>query len=234
MKPSPDSILKLSDLKPFGIGGRRFCFVHPLEPAKCIKVLRQDDRRTVRTRGSWLIPARFRRAYDNNAHEHAVLSQLARRIGPAVAQHLPRSYGYVDTDMGPGLVLDLVRDADGKISRSLRELISIGQPVEQFRPAFEELTRFMVEHRVLTRAVLDHNIAVQDRGDGSWRMVIIDGLGDSAWVPLARWIAPIGRAKIRKRMADAWPRFEKLARSPVTPELIQKSTWGQGFLDHRG
>ncbi len=227
--------IKLAEQQPFAIGGRRLCYVHPFEPDKCIKVLRTDDRRTVRLQSKKKsVLFGFRREYDNNAHEKQILDRLMHCIGPDMAHHLPRCHGYVETDLGAGLVLDLVRDHDGPISRSLRELISSGFALEQFRPAFQELEDFFLKHVILTRAVLDHNIAAQHRSDGSWRMVVIDGLGDPAFLPLARWIQAIGRAKMRRRFAEAWPRFEKLTKNKVTQELIDKSTWGQGFLNHRG
>jgi len=232
---TPTTPIKLTDQKPFAIGGRRLCFVHPLESDKCIKVLRVDDQRTVRLQSKKKsVLFSLRREYDNNAHEKQILDQLQARIGPQMNQHLPQCYGYVETDMGPGLVLDLVRDHDGPIARSLRELISVGFELEQFRPAFLELESFFVKHVILTRAVLDHNISAQHRADGSWRMVVIDGLGDPAFLPVARWIPALGRAKMHRRFAQAWPRFEKLTTNKVTQELIEKSTWGQGFLNHRG
>jgi hypothetical protein len=198
-------------------------------------VLRQDDDRTIRGKRSGFVPARFRRHYDNNAHERQVLESLFGRIGPQMSQHLPQSYGMVETDLGPGLVLDLVRDCDGKISRSLRELISTGFELNQFRSAFDELGRFLLEHTVLTRSLLDHNIAVQRRQDGGWRMYLIDGFGDPAWLPLARWVRHLGLRKVRRRIATAWGRFESFSsQGGVTPELIAQSTWGQGFLNHRG
>lgn len=220
-------------MEPFGVGGRRLCYVHPLDPGKCVKVLRQDARRTVRSSRN-LIPNRFRRRYDNNANEFAVLTRLFERIGPAAAQCLPRCYGWTETDLGPGLVLDLIRDRDGGISRNLRELVSTGAAVDTFRPAFDELAAFLIEHTVLTRALLDHNIAAQDRGGGCWRLFIIDGLGDPAWLPLAQSVRPLARARINRRIAEFWPRLERLALKPVTAEDIRRSSWGQGFLKHRG
>ena len=64
---TPDPVLALKGLEPFGVGGRRLCFVHPLDPKKCVKVLRTDERRTVRHKKT-IIPAHWRREYDNNAH----------------------------------------------------------------------------------------------------------------------------------------------------------------------
>lgn len=225
--------LQLSPLQPFGVGGRRLCFVHPLDPAKCVKVSRQDDRRTVRNSRS-PIPTRFRREYDNNAHELKILTELFQRVGPEARFGLPQCYGMAETDLGPGLVLDLVRDHDGRIARSLRELISTGHAPAAFRPAFEEFAAFLIRHAIVTRAILDHNLAAQDRGDGTWRLYLIDGLGDPAWFSLAQTFQWIARTKIERRVAAVWPRLERLAAEPVTPELIRQSTWGQGFLNHRG
>ena len=43
-----NNIIQLANSTPFGVGGRRACYVHPVDASKCIKVLRQDERRTVR------------------------------------------------------------------------------------------------------------------------------------------------------------------------------------------
>ena len=221
--------------EPFGVGGRRLCFTHPHALDRCVKILRQDEGRAIRSRKSGIIPARYRRTYDNNAHERQVLDALYKRLGEQMSQHLPRGYGAVETDRGPGLVFDLYRDFDGKISRSLRELLSTGYSLDRFRPAFEELAAFFVEHTVLSRSLLDHNIVVRDRGDGTWRMYVIDGLGDPAWLPLARWFKSLGQAKVRRRIEEAWERFREFEqRGGVTPELLASSSWGQGFLNHRG
>jgi hypothetical protein len=228
-------MLALKGLEPFGIGGRRWCFVHPLDPKKCVKVLRTDHGRTVRLKKKRIMPASWRREYDNNLHEMRVLEELQQRIGPAMAGHLPRCYGMSATDLGPGLVLDLIRDHDGGISRSIRELITIGCDVASLKDSFDEFGRFLSNHLILTRNLLDHNLVVQMRAEGPGPMFLIDGLGDPAWLPLSRWIPALGRAKVARRIDDAWRRFGKFAASGgVTDELIRESTWGQGILRHRG
>jgi len=226
--------LSLQGLVPFGIGGRRLCFTHPLDKTKCIKVLRQDDQRTIRIAKRRIIPARFHRTYNNNLHEKYVLDNLYRTLGSKMGEHLPLSYGMIPTDLGPGLVLDLMRDIDGKISRSLRELMSTGHELHQFSEAFEEFGDFLEKNVILTRNLLDHNLVVKHLGGENWKMYLIDGLGDPAWLPFASWFKSVGRAKVRKRVQTAWPRFERFAsQGGVTKEMIERSSWGQGILKHR-
>ena len=238
LQPHPSntdrSTLALKGLEPFGIGGRRWCFVHPLDPGKCIKVLRTDERRTVRHKKR-IVPASWRREYDNNAHEKRILEDLETRVGPAMAEHLPRCYGVAPTDLGPGLVLDLIRDDDGGISRSIRELITIGHELSSLRKSFDDFGRFLAQHLILTRNLLDHNLVVEMKAGRPQRIVLIDGFGDPAWLPVSRWVPALGRAKVAKRLAEAWQRFEKFAATGgVTDELIRTSSWGQGILNHRG
>lgn len=229
-------MLTMKHLEPFGVGGRRMCFVHPDDPKKCVKVLRTDDRRTIRVKQKGLsLPAAWRRDYDNNAHEKRELESLEKRIGPSMKRHLPLSYGMVPTDLGPGFVLDLVRDSDGRISRSLRELMTTGYPLEKLRPSFEEFGQFLSENLILTRKLLDHNLVVSMQDDIPCRMVLIDGLGDPAFIPFSRLIPRLGRSKIARRINEAWKRFEEFAaKGGVSDELRLTSSWDQGFLRHRG
>ncbi|NOY29548.1 MAG: hypothetical protein GXP28_05035 [Planctomycetes bacterium] len=145
-------VIRLEGKEPFGIGGRRLCFTHPSDASKCVKVLRTDDRRTIR--GAKSQATQFRPEYDNNAHEKAVLEGLYRRLGDRMSEHFPRCYGMFPTDRNPGLVLDLVRDHDGQISQSIRELVSTGTPLESLKSAFEEFGRFLLKHQILTRTII--------------------------------------------------------------------------------
>lgn len=226
--------LILKGSRPFGVGGRRLCFVHPGNSQLCVKVARSDVDLTARG-GQSIIPKQWRRVYDNNTHEQAVLNSLFARLGDVARQFVPQCYGMVKTDLGDGLVLDLIRDADGGISRSIRELVGRGMALESLRPAFEEFGQALLKYHVVTRKLLDHNIVVQQRADGHQQLFLIDGLGDPAWIPLTRWIHAVAEMRIKKNLHAAWLRFEALAASGgVSEALRQNSNWGQGFLDHRG
>jgi hypothetical protein len=224
--------VQLDGVEPFATGGRRWCFVDPRDPGRCIKVNRTDDLRYGRTQPGLLLPAKWRRAYDNNLDEHRQLSALMRRIGDAGFDHLPRTYGFVETDLGRGLVIDLFRDRDGAISRTLRELLCTGADPAQFDAPLDELGEYMVRHRVLTRTLLDHNIVAQDT-DRGWRLHLIDGVGEGAFLPIRRLVPTMARKRIRRRIEAFRAVMRERAANPRSRDEWDTTRWSQGFLDHR-
>lgn len=233
MHPTRHETVSLANAEPFAVGGRRWCFEHPVNPAWCIKINRTDEGRFGRLEKRRLAPVAVRRGLDDNRHDRRELTALERRLGRRFA-HLPRYHGEVETDKGTGFVFDLVRDDDGRIARTVRALLCEGIPLDDLRPAFNELADFLVRNRVLTRALLDHNIVAQRLSEGGWSLTLIDGFGDPAFVPVASWIPSVGRAKMRRRVADAWERFERLASGDERERTFDTSRWSQGFLNHRG
>lgn len=210
MKSHHRPFVKLHDSQPFAAGGRRLCFVDPNDPDRCIKVYREDTRDVRQHRGDGvLLPARFRRTYDNNRNEYLELTKLMKRIPSADYAHLPRVHGFVETDRGTGLVQDLIRDADGQPSRNMRDLFKEGHDVAEFREGFAELSEYMLKHHILTRELPDHNLTAQHLGKDRWRLYIIDGMGDRAWISVAEWIVPLARAKVRRRLESCWRQLTK-------------------------
>ena len=227
--------LELSTKEPFGVGGRRLCFEHPHDKSLCIKVLRTDADRTVRLKKSSAWKTRLGRVYDNNEHERLELDRLYAQHGEVLHKHFPKHYGYIDTDMGPGLVLDLMRDSDGEISMSLREWITIGRPLFDLDVAFQEFGAFLSRYAVLTRDLLDHNLVAVRDSDQSLRLVMIDGIGNAALVPVANWIKPLARLRIKGKLEKAWARMLELeARGGIAEEIVNDSSWGQGFRYNKG
>ncbi|MCU0793396.1 MAG: PhoP regulatory network YrbL family protein [Opitutaceae bacterium] len=227
--------LRLAGLAPFGVGGRRRCFVHPDFPGRCVKVARADGTTMLQPKKSGWRPAWTQRVYDNNADELNELGKLRRMLGDeTMARHFPRLYGMVATDLGPGLVMDLVRDADGRISQTLREQLSEGNELGKYREAYDEFGRFLLGHGIVTRDLLDHNLAVRRGEGGEFRFYLIDGFGDAAWFAPGRWIPAIDRRRIRKKITRGWARFERVAAEMADPEQAKAALrWKLGMLRHR-
>lgn len=171
--------LQLSERPPFARGGNRLCFVAPGDRGRCIKVRRPDftlaDRRRKKGFPGNLRPLSW---FDDNREEYRVMTALWRRHPAVLGAHLPRCFGFVDTDLGPGLITELIRDGDGAISQTLKKILWDEGLTPPCRRAVAALGRFWIEHGIPSRDLLLHNIVAQRGEDGVVRrLVVIDGLG---------------------------------------------------------
>ncbi|GGO77997.1 hypothetical protein GCM10011348_08840 [Marinobacterium nitratireducens] len=203
--------LALSAEKPFAQGGNRLCFVHPQDPGRCIKVRRPDfslqDLRRKKGFPKTLLPlSRF----DDNREEYEVIRGLARHPGDAAFELISRCFGFEQTDLGPGLVLELVRDADGSISQTLKAQIWNEGYTDDCRAAVERFSKRWRELQIPSRDLLLHNILVQRGEDGNIRrLVVIDGLGSPNIIPF-HWLPSAQRqAKVERKLANLRQRIEQ-------------------------
>ena len=206
--------LKLSNREPFAIGGTRRCYLHPEDDSLCVKVLRSDrtpQRRRDRATGL----KRFRSLdhWDDQLKEKLAYERLIKRHGPKVWNHVPQFFGVVDTDEGMGIVTKLFRNSDGSFPLNLDDQVPLGIDAP-LNAAIEQFKSWLRHELVLTRGLLPHNIiAVRDSAT-ECRLVIVDGLGNSEWIPISDWFRPVARAKVERKIA----RFERRL------ELLQDKT----------
>lgn len=213
--------LYLSDKAPFARGGNRLCFVHPEAPERCVKV-RRPDFTLADLRRSKRFPKNLRplSAFDDNAEEDRVLRLFEKRFGDPVFSHVSRGFGFVETDFGRGLVSELIRDEDGRISRSLKQYIWENGYADDCRAAAEALCRCWEELGVPSRDLLVHNIVVQRNKEGRVRrLVVIDGLGSSDFIPFALLPSFMKRAKARRKTANFHQRIEKTIEASKTGDF---------------
>ncbi|EUC70043.1 hypothetical protein Y017_11535 [Alcanivorax sp. 97CO-5] len=211
----------LSTSAPFARGGNRLCFVDPGNRERCIKVRRPDftlaDRRRKKGFPKTLLPLSH---FDDNREEHRVMSMLQRRNGDVLHQHVSRCYGTVQTDMGAGLVSELIRDGDGAVSQTLKKVIWDEGMSRASQQAVNTLADFWMRYCIPSRDLLLHNIVVQRGGDGEiLRLVVIDGLGSAGLVPLQRLPALLQRKKTRKKVANLHHRIQQLLALRGLPEF---------------
>lgn len=223
--------LELLGVMPFARGGNRLCYVHPEKPDVCVKVRRPDfsiiDLRKKKGFPKSLKPLS---SFDDNAEEFRVLSDFEKSIGAEVFAHICRCYGYQKTDMGLGLCVELVRDHDGRVSKTLKQVIWDDGYDEQLQQAVECLKAHWIRYAVPSRDLLLHNIVVQRSEKGIERLVVIDGLGASGILPsflLPRWYCLL---KARRKIENLDSRIQDLLASRATGEFPA----GPGRLIHDG
>ena len=161
--PIPSSAsdpLVLSGTEPFARGGKRHCYVHPSDSALCVKV-------AARAGGE-----------DCHAQQKLDLEDYAllkKRGSDSVFERIPEIAGVVDTDLGPGIVMQLYRDADGGISRRLAEVVRERGLTPALIRAIDDLKQWQRQQRLLTWDTGPHNVLAVHLGNDGWKLVIIEG-----------------------------------------------------------
>jgi len=170
--------------EPIGAGQERACYLHPDDATLLVKVQKGESNRQTR-------------------RELALYHRLARR-GMNDFEHIPQFYGEVDTNLGPGFVVDCICDFDGSVSNSLWWHFQRGYPVTEFLPYLQDLRRYLLANQVIFSVDMGRfNILFQKLTPTRARLVVIDGLGDHAAINWLDNIGYLARRKIRRR----WQRF---------------------------
>lgn len=174
-----DVVLVLTEK--IGSGHDREVWRHPLNRALGVKVSKPEHERA-----------------QNDIDLH--YSMHLERLGVA-GPHLPRVHGWVQTDRGPGLVVDLVQRRDGTpcptLSQAVRSgMISEMEAVGLIYEACEWLTRNGV---ILADYGLDNFLIRESSVAGRAHLVFVDGLGTRhfdfkywarcTFTPLEHWTA---------------------------------------------
>lgn len=193
-------ILQLSTLTPFARGGNRLCFVHPAHADRVIKVRRPDfTLEDLRRKKGFPKNLRPLSSFDDNREEFAVMQDITTRLGEPAFALVSRCYGFEDTDMGRGLVSELIRDDDNRISRTLKQHIWDHGYDTELQAAVQRFGAAWAALGVPSRDLLVHNLVVQCKADGHIRrLVAIDGLGSASilpdrWLPRRIWLARAAR-----------------------------------------
>lgn len=199
-------MLKLGEETLFGRGGSRDCHFHPIRDDRCLKVHRPDkgfaQLRAVDPFYKRLRPISH---YDQNLRDFIEFKKLWARVEGIPNPPLPEVDGLVETSLGRALCMELIRDANGDVSQSLKEFIMQNGFTDQARKALDELERKHLECALLVRDPFPHNVLVQRLDDDQSHMLFIDGLGDSALIPINQFF----KSAARKRIAKKFKRLRK-------------------------
>ncbi len=203
--------LQLKNLEPFARGGNRLCFVHPDNPDRCIKVRRPDftlaDCRRKKGFPKNLRPLSY---FDDNREEFKVMRELESQYGEALFKHISRCYGFENSDMGKGLVSELIRNSDGRISQTLKKYLWDHGVDDAIQKGIRNLADFWLTECVPSRDLLLHNIVVQMSGNQIDRLVVIDGLGSSGLISPRLFPQNIRREKVQRKIDNLYDRIDQL------------------------
>jgi hypothetical protein len=169
---------------PVGKGKERACFVHPDDPQKAIKISIGDS--------------------SEQSRREIKFYQKRQKSGSDSDQHTPRFYGLCETNLGQGIVVDMIRDQDGEISRPLNWYLAEGYPIEDFEPYLDELKQSFLQNLIIfNHDMTVGNLLFQKISASDARLVAIDGLGD---VVALDWL-DVFPSLVRRKISRRWKRF---------------------------
>ena len=177
--------------QPIGMGKERMCFVHPEDPRLAIKIPKAGKS-------------------PQSEREIRFYRRLEAR-GGVDCKHVPRFHGICETNRGKGIVVELIRNYDGEISRPMNWYLANRYPLEEFIPFLDELQQAFLDQLIIFNHDLTiGNLLVRKTSASKFHLVAIDGLGDTVAIDWLDRIPFLVRRKIRRR----WQRFmERLYRS---------------------
>lgn len=185
----------------FAGGDSRLCFVDPIDPGWCIKILRPDRQPAAkRSEQPWLKRLKPLQRFDENLQEIRVYQRMEQSIGQAAYRLVPRIEGLVPTNLGPGLRSELIRDDDQRISLTLQAYLACNGQNRALQAALAHFTRDWQALGMPSRRLLLHNIVVQQQARNPARIVVVDSLGWPDLIPVGYWIAPWARYRAARKL----------------------------------
>ena len=171
-------------------GGERDCYIHPLDSTKVIKVLHTNNNETNRNQ-------------NNLDYKYFKFLEKSR----VSFSHIAKTYGYIDTNLGKGLVFDKVCDYNGKISMTFLDTIIQGKfTKEQEDILVEDLKNYLFGNNVLFIDIGLYNILCCEYEEGKYRLIIIDGLGGRR-AGIKFWLYLNSRLFTKYKIRKSWKRF---------------------------
>ena len=136
--------------------------------------------------------------YLQQRREVRYYSKLIKRQVPT--ERITRYHGQIETSLGAGYVYDVIRDADGRVSRQLGTyLLEEPERYREYLVILKQLESYLFENLVLIYDLSPWNILCRKDNDNTLEPFIIDGVGDVVAVPVLNLSSRLVKQKIRRR-----------------------------------
>jgi hypothetical protein len=177
-------ILALKHLTPIAAGKQRYVFRHPINPGLIVKVPHEDyARRKAGIGGRWYKPVRRYRhflVFLRELREHLAL----RAVNPQIPRFIQTIVGFVETDLGLGLVTRAIHGHDGDLAPNLRTLLLEGRFTEAMRGELQVFFDWLVASPVILGDLHIGNLVyAYEPGYGGY-FAVVDGIGEKNVIPL--------------------------------------------------
>jgi len=182
-------------------GTNRACYIHPDDNEKCIKItISGNDKETKREI-----------AYYKFLQKKGISWEM-----------LAQFYGTLETNLGDGEVVELIRDYDADVSKSLDYYfrnIQSQEEIQKFIDLLMQLKKYLYAEKIYVKDLNAVNVVYQKYNKNDGRVVVIDGLAHSNYIPFSREIESLTIKKIDKSWNHFMYKIKKRCSSKYNPDI---------------
>tara|TARA_B110000196_G_scaffold320238_1_gene341319 strand:- start:3499 stop:4059 length:561 start_codon:yes stop_codon:yes gene_type:complete len=180
-------LIQLPDNLIIGKGRDRICYEHPLIQEQCIKISIRNDKQSKRE-------MRYFKYLKSKKTDLSKTSIFLEKI---------------KTNKGLGYSFRLIRDYDGKVSKTLLQSLEFNEcSIPQVLPLISDLKDYLMVNKICVRDISPSNISCQKTKEGL-NLMIIDGIGSASINPFTIR----SQRLVNKSIEKAWKGLNrKLAR----------------------
>lgn len=191
MTISATQTIKLSDSLIIGKGRDRICYEHPSDPEQCIKISIKSNKQSKREV----------RYFNYLKRKQVDLSKISICLGKVI------------TNKGLGYSFHLIRDFDGKVSKTLKQCIESREfTIQEIQPSLVELKSYLITNKICVRDISPSNISCQ-KIHNKINLFIIDGVSNASINPLTIRYKALINAAIEKSWESLNRKLDKIQTS---------------------
>ena len=200
-------MINLDGVSSFAKGGNRRCYVSPINPKRCLKVLHENLLDKLKQNSVWYKRLGNNAGLDDNLRERDAYNQraISSPINSSVWNHLAKWYGMVETNLGPASETELILN-DGEIAETLETYLFREGLTPEIQEALKTFETWLRTHLVLTKNIIPHNVVIK-KENSSLILMIIDGLGCKSFIPLPKYSRFFARIYVERRIKLMWSRI---------------------------
>jgi len=200
-------MINLDGVSTFAKGGNRRCYVSPINPKRCLKVLHENLLDNLKQNSAWYKRLGNNAGLDDNLRERDAYNQraISSPINSSVWNHLAKWYGMVETNLGPASETELILN-DGEIAETLETYLFREGLTPEIQKALKTFETWLRTHLVLTKNIIPHNVVIK-KENSSLILMIIDGLGCKSFIPLPKYSRFFARIYVERRIKLMWSRI---------------------------
>lgn len=193
-------LLQVSGQDPVASGGHRDVYACPGQSHLLIKVTRprkRPNRSYTKRLIRWLLPDSV---YRNALKEIECEMKAALKSGTDIAQlPLARCFGIVQTDIGPGILVERIASGDGGLADHLSSLCQQGPLSNELLRELNNFAQSLFRLQIVARDIHESNIVYGLRNQ-TRMFFLIDGYGERNLIPLRTLSRRLNDRSLNKQM----------------------------------